>query len=82
MHLKNKYIMGAPWWKFDSYEIRDGCIRPAANAKLEEYDPWQKFLQSRKTTNGQPPYQQLIQILSKAGVHKLTITDCNWLAAT
>lgn len=32
------------WWRFDRYEIRDGCIRPATGAKLEEYDFFEDYL--------------------------------------
>jgi hypothetical protein len=33
----------AGWWqRFDSYEFREGWIRPAPGASLTEYDPWQE----------------------------------------
>ena len=28
------------WLRFDRYELRDGCIAPAAGAKPRIYDPW------------------------------------------
>jgi hypothetical protein len=54
------------WWRFDRYEIERGCIRPAAGARLESYDPWQEFLQSHKETRGQPPYRDLVVLMEKA----------------
>jgi len=60
------------WWRFSSYEIRDGCIRPSEGAKLEWYDPWPAFQGTRKQTIGQAPQgaQPSYQSLSKL-VHQL-----------
>lgn len=43
------------WWRFSSYEIRDGCICPAEGAKLKWYDPWPTFQRTRGQTVGQAP---------------------------
>src|SRR4051812_22225157 len=57
------------WWRFSSYEIRQGCIRPAERAKLEWYDPWPDFQHTRTQTIGQAPaaiqpaYQSLIKLV-------------------
>ena len=57
------------WWRFDSYEIRDGCIRPTEGAKLEWYDPWPAFDGTRKLKVGQTPqavqpgYQSLMKLV-------------------
>jgi hypothetical protein len=69
MSFKKDQIPGG-WWRFDRYEIVGGYIRPAQGAKLEEYDVWENFNESIKTTRGQPPYQKLIEILAKAGVDR------------
>jgi len=59
------------WWRFSSYEIRDGCIRPAKGAKLEWYDPWSDFQYTREQTVGQAPasvqpgYQSLLDLVHK-----------------
>ena len=55
------------WWRFSMYEIRDGCIRPTEDAKLEWYDPWPEFQGTRKQTIGQGPdgAQPSYQSLSK-----------------
>ena len=31
------------WWRFDRYQVRDGYIRPAPRASLEQYDPWKAY---------------------------------------
>jgi hypothetical protein len=57
------------WWRFSSYEIRDGCIRPAAGAQLDWYDPWPEFQGTRTQTVGQAPgaaqpaYQSLMKLV-------------------
>jgi hypothetical protein len=57
------------WWRFSSYEIERGCIRPTAGAKLEWYDPWRGFGETRKLTIGQSPgasqpnYQSLLKLV-------------------
>ena len=57
-----------PWWRFSRYEIENGYIRPAAHARIEHYDPWETFRDSRNLTVGQapianqPPYQSLMQL--------------------
>jgi hypothetical protein len=57
------------WWRFNLYEIQDGCIRPAQGAKLEWYDPWPDFQSTRRQTIGQAPdaaqpgYQSLMKLV-------------------
>jgi hypothetical protein len=59
------------WWRFDLYEIRDGCIRPAEGAKLEWYDPWPDFQHTRVENAGQSPaavqpgYQSLLKLVQR-----------------
>src|ERR1051325_2924953 len=67
-------IIVSPWWKFNRYELANGCIKPAHNAKLQLYDPWEGFLDARRKTNAQPPYQALFAVLIEAGVRDISIS--------
>ena len=53
------------WWRFSRYELRDGYIRPAPDAKLEEYAPWDQHRSGRdaRMRKEQPPYQELVDVL-------------------
>ena len=31
------------WWRFDTYELRDGLIRPASCSSLKAYDLWKAY---------------------------------------
>jgi hypothetical protein len=59
------------WWRFSMYEIRDGCICPSEGAKLEWYDPWPDFQNTRGQTIGQAPdgsqpgYQSLMKLVAQ-----------------
>lgn len=58
------------WWRFELYEIRDGCIQPAEGAKLEWYDPWPDFQGTPNQTVGQSPtvqrgYQSLLKLVQR-----------------
>src|SRR5262249_25891042 len=35
------------WRKFDRYEISGGAVRPAPRARLQRYQPWQKFEEAK-----------------------------------
>ena len=59
---KKEQLVGVSWWKFNSYEIRDGYIGPAEGAKLEEYDPWVEFERSKATTAVKAPYLRLLEL--------------------
>lgn len=39
--------MEGRWWRFDRYQVVDGCIKPAPDAKLEEYDPYRPPVRRR-----------------------------------
>lgn len=64
------------WWRSTQYEISQGWIRPTAKSKLERYNPWREFWESRNHTVGQapfadqPPYQSLMKL-----VHGLEYKD-------
>ncbi len=54
------------WWKFTSYELREGYIRPTPGAKLQSYSPWEGWRATGPLKQGrQPPYQLLFQLLTR-----------------
>ena len=59
---EKEQLVGVSWWKFNSYEIGNGYIRPAEGAKLEEYDPWVDFEESKSTTAVKAPYLRLLEL--------------------
>jgi hypothetical protein len=50
------------WWRFDRYEIKSSSIQPARGARLDWYDPWDTFDESRKYNDVPPPYQSLLRL--------------------
>ncbi len=56
------------WWRFRSYEIRDGFIRPTANSRLETYDVFEGFTASGTSKGGHAkrperrPYSGLLEL--------------------
>lgn len=57
------------WWRFDSYEIRNGYVCPTRGAALIEYNPWVKRSQMDSgeqkpppKTHAQPTYLSLVQL--------------------
>jgi hypothetical protein len=57
-------VAGGLWVRFDSYEVRDGYIRPEPGAQLETYDPWEAYRSARATRAEQaPPYQSLLTLV-------------------
>ena len=55
------------WCRFSRYEIRDGAIRPARNADLSWYDPWEIYRISEKDKGTPPPYQSLLALVWSLG---------------
>src|SRR4051812_21030165 len=54
------------WWRFGRYEVRDGYIRPAPQAQLDEYDPWAEYHAARRGRQEKPaPYQSLLSLLDE-----------------
>jgi hypothetical protein len=52
------------WWRFDRYEVRDGCVRAARGARLEQYDPWDQYRAARDgDTRVDPPYAALVALV-------------------
>ncbi len=55
--------LAGEWWRFDRYEVRDGCIRPADGARLQPSDPWRAYGAKREgRRRGQTPYQSLMAL--------------------
>ena len=60
---KKKLFRGGAWCKFDKYLIDEGLIRPAPDAKLKIYEPWEIY----DATGGQrpqaePPYRDFLNL--------------------
>jgi predicted RNA-binding Zn ribbon-like protein len=51
------------WVRYSRYEIRGEHICPAANATIEEYDPWSDYRAATATRDAQPPYQELLELV-------------------
>jgi hypothetical protein len=71
-YMKDLNVATGQWWRWTHYEIRDGCIRPARDARLLAYDPWRIWLETRplaRSTNQQKlretPYQSLLGLLGE-----------------
>ena len=63
------------WWRFNRYELRDDYVRPAKGAKLESYDPWAVYWESRSVRRGGAglaPYESLLEL---AWLARLRLTD-------
>ena len=58
------------WWRFESYEMRGGLIRPETGARLIEYEPWNDYQQAverRQPASGAkrihaPAYESLVNL--------------------
>lgn len=69
-------IPHGPWWRFESYELRDGYICPVQGARLIEYDPWLDYddalespgMRGRAGANRAyaTPYESLINAVTPA----------------
>src|SRR5687767_12186968 len=51
------------WWRFSSYEMVNGFIRPEPRAKLERYNPWSEYGPGHVS-----PYQSLINLIENLPV--------------
>ncbi len=56
-------LLARKWWRFKSYELVDGFIRPREGAKLETFDPWQEM-----SDNGKPPYLTLTRLVESLSI--------------
>jgi len=59
-----KERLGARWWRFDEYRIVDRYIRPAPNARLREYDPWEVYWNQIEGRVSEPPYLRLANLFN------------------
>jgi hypothetical protein len=59
---------GSEWWRFDRYEIKDGCIQPAAAAQICRYNPADGFTTNRPN-HVQPAYQSLVKLVGRIKFH-------------
>jgi hypothetical protein len=58
-------VPGGPWWRFDSYEIREGWLRPVSNAALEEFDPWTAYWKTPSEDRvSEPPYVAFVNMIT------------------
>ena len=55
------------WCRFSRYEVREGAIRPARNAELTRYDPWEIYRISERDKGTPPPYQSLLALVLSLG---------------
>jgi len=59
---------GSAWWRFDRYEIKDGCIQAAPAAKMCRYNPGEGFTTNR-ANHEQPAYQKLLELVQGMKFH-------------
>lgn len=65
-----RHFWSGGWWRFSRYEIRDGAIIPAEDARLEQYDPWETYRASKRDASVSRPYQSLIRLLLSLGAFR------------
>lgn len=62
--MENKRLMSlSKWWAFSEYVIEDGRIRPAANAELTQYSPWDDYLRCQDDLGAEPGYLSLLKLM-------------------
>jgi hypothetical protein len=49
------------WWRFAKYDLRDGYLRPARGARLEQYDPFESAV-----------YESLVELVGSKGIFPIT----------
>src|SRR6266581_4208348 len=64
---ERRNLWSGGWWRFSEYEIHDGAIKPARNAKFERYDPWEIYGTSEWNTTISRPYQSLMGLVLSLG---------------
>jgi len=56
---------GGSWWRFNSYEIREGWLRPAPKAALEQFDPWTTYWETPSENRvSEPPYVAFVNMIT------------------
>ncbi len=64
---QQRQFLSGGWWRFSSYEIREGAITPAKDAVLQWYDPWQLYRITEWDSETPPPYQSLLELMLTIG---------------
>ena len=72
----------AEWLRFDRYEVADGYVRPARDARVERYNPWDDYWAAVKPgAKRPPPYQSLLELADdleiRRGNDRLWLTPDN-----
>lgn len=80
MNLADIQLTGR-WWRFDKYEIRDGYIRPAAGAALEEYSVFEDYLRplrsAQRHTKSRAEEPGLHEDLANLGTGRSVVSNEN-----
>lgn len=58
-------VFANKWWKFDEYEIRDGCLCPTPDASLSDYHPWEAYEELLAKDSSERPYKTLIDLADR-----------------
>jgi hypothetical protein len=51
------------WFRFDRYELREGCIKPAVGATLERYRPFEQYGAPTGKTSKRQSYHALLELI-------------------
>jgi hypothetical protein len=64
------YEAAGRWWRFSEYEVNAESIRPKRGARLQSYDPWERY-EAMKQARGrrEPPYLTLIELARRIDEH-------------
>ena len=65
------------WRRFTGYQIRNGYIRSAPDARLEAVDPWEEFWRARELSKRelQPPYLSLCRLAAQISRNEAESSD-------
>jgi len=64
------YEAAGRWWRFSAYEVVGESIRPKRGARLQSYDPWERYEAMKQARGrGQPPYLTLIELARRIDEH-------------
>ena len=73
MNARQTTPVRAKWWRFSAYEVKDGYLRPAPDARLEEpkeYDIGKEQQRRRKPKKKEDPlYAEAIGLLPVGDLH-------------
>jgi hypothetical protein len=63
------------WWKHAKYEIKDGCITPVPGARLDFYDPAERYRRDR-AVGAKTAFERLLDLIGRANRAAGLIGDC------